>query len=209
MNAKLHKLFLKAGIIGPIFYTLLLVLLGYLWPGYSPIRNYISELGGVESPFKLIMNVFGFMLLGVSLTLFSFGANATLSKNIYSRLVAAFTFLAGVFMVLVGFFPCDAGCVDVTLIGRLHTLTSVPPSILLPSAAMFSAFAIYTKSPNTRKYSILFFWLGVLSMLSGAVSTLPSLQVYIGLSQRAGMGFSLLWVVIASYYLLNVRADRS
>lgn len=42
-------------------------------------------------------------------------------------------------MIAVGFLPCDAGCVDITPIGKWHSRTSIIPAICLPLAAMISA----------------------------------------------------------------------
>ena len=54
-----------AGIVGPVFYLLLLTILGLLWTGYDPIVQSMSEIGGVMSPYKNIMNYLGFSLLGI------------------------------------------------------------------------------------------------------------------------------------------------
>jgi hypothetical membrane protein len=193
----------------------LIVLIGAMWPGYSLVANYMSELGGVDSPFKNIMNVFGFMALGIFLILFSFGLKFSLKKNIYSQLVFICSLIAGIFMVLVGFFPCDTGCNNVTLIGRLHTWTSIPPSIFLPSAAILSAPALVmasnkgpsNKSGYWKKWAFVFFWLGMLSFASGTLSTFPSTQPYIGLIQRLGITTSLIWVSLISFVLLK-QEDR-
>lgn len=42
-------------------------------------------------------------------------------------------------MVVVGFLPCDAGCVDVTATGWLHGAFSALGAIGLPLAMMISA----------------------------------------------------------------------
>jgi hypothetical membrane protein len=203
MKQKYTATLLLAGIIGPIMYFLIMTTLGLLWPGYSAISNYMSELGGVESPFKNTMNIFGFMGLGISLIFFGTGLHYSLSKNIYSKITVYTSILAGIFMFLVGFFPCDAGCIDITPTGTYHTYTSIPPSLFLPLSAMASAFAFLKESARFKKWAYVFFWLGFLSMASGALSTLTIIQPYIGLAQRFGIGFSLLFVILSSTVLLN------
>ena len=73
MKKKILKLFIIAGIIGPILYFLLLTILGLMWQDYNPITTGMSEIGAVDSPFKNIINYFGFSLLGIFIILFSIG----------------------------------------------------------------------------------------------------------------------------------------
>jgi hypothetical protein len=55
------------GVVGPVGYLVLVTVLGMLWDGYDPIRDTQSELGAVDSPYRLVMNLAGFMGLGVSI----------------------------------------------------------------------------------------------------------------------------------------------
>lgn len=56
MKTSTKKLFILIGIIGPIFYFVLLTILGLLSKGYDPISTGMSEIGAVDSPFKNLMN---------------------------------------------------------------------------------------------------------------------------------------------------------
>ena len=51
-NSRTQRFFILAGLIGPVFYFLLMTVLGLLWEGYSPLRDHMSELGGVQCSFK-------------------------------------------------------------------------------------------------------------------------------------------------------------
>ena len=53
------------GAAGPVFYIVFVTVLGLLREGYNPIRDTQSELGAVDSPFRALMNVAGFMGLGI------------------------------------------------------------------------------------------------------------------------------------------------
>jgi hypothetical protein len=55
------------GAVGPVGYLVLVTVLSMLWDGYDPIRDTQSELGAVDAPHRLVMNLAGFMGLGVSL----------------------------------------------------------------------------------------------------------------------------------------------
>lgn len=106
------------GVVGPIFYFMLLIILGFMWSGYNPILQSMSEIGSVVSPYKDTMNYLGFSLLGVSIALFGVGLLKMFGKGALQYLAFLLVLTAGVFMFAVGFFPCDAGCIDVTQTGK-------------------------------------------------------------------------------------------
>lgn len=203
MTKIIKNLLLISGIISPVFYILLLTILGLMWPGYNPISTGMSEIGAVDSPFKDIMNYLGFSLLGFSIFAFSFCLKSYFRKNLQMNIASILLSVGGIFMFLVGFFPCDAGCIDVTQTGRFHSLTSTIPAILIPLAAMLSAYPVSKKMGNNWGY--VSFCLGVLSMSSGPIMFIESLNKYSGLIQRFGIGFSLLWIILVTGKLLLTK----
>lgn len=193
--------YFNIGLIGPIFYFLLLTTLGLMWSGYNSTLQSMSEIGSVVSPYKDIMNYLGFSLLGVSISFFGVGLLKNFGRGALQYLTFFFVLVAGIFMFAVGFFPCDAGCVDVTKTGEMHSLTSTVPSITLPLAAMLMA-TIITKKWG-KKWGHVSFWLGVLSMASGPIMFIPQSAPYLGIVQRVGIGLSLLWMVLISIKTLR------
>jgi len=75
------------GIIGPITYAIVLTVLGVLWPGYNPVRQYMSELGAVDAPHAFLMNVLGFHVLGVSMV--ALGLGLVINSFLRLSLIAA------------------------------------------------------------------------------------------------------------------------
>lgn len=203
MVKKKFTIFFTIGIIGPIFYFLLLTILGLLWNNYNPILQSMSEIGSVVSPYKDIMNYLGFSLLGVSISLFGVGLLKKFGRGVVQYLTFFSVLIAGIFMFAVGFFPCDAGCVDVTKTGEMHSLTSTVPSITLPLAAMLLATTITKKWGKGWGY--ISFWLGILSMASGPIMFIPQAAPYFGIVQRVGIGLSLLWMVVISIKTLRIH----
>ena len=47
------------GVVGPAGFLVLVTVLGMLWDGYDPIRDTQSELGAVDAPYRLVMNLAG------------------------------------------------------------------------------------------------------------------------------------------------------
>lgn len=77
--------------------------LGYRWEGYNPVRQSMSELGGVESSYMGTMNIFGFSLLGVMTVLFALSLGRLWKEDKVGVLAAVSLLGGGMFMFLVGF----------------------------------------------------------------------------------------------------------
>lgn len=184
------KIFSYAGIIGPVFYFTILTILGLVWRGYNPITTGMSEIGAIDAPFRNIMNYFGFSLLGISIVIFSFSFRYW--KDTQSKIARIFLMIGGLFMFLVGFFPCDPNCIDVTTIGKIHSLTSTIPAIIIPISAM--TFALPISKKFGKKWGYLSFYLGLFSM--GAGPAMFIFENYTGLIQRIGIGLSMLWILL-------------
>lgn len=178
MGQKTNKIYFLAGMAGPVFYFFLLTILGFLWKGYSPFLQSMSEIGSVISPYKNWMNYLGFSFLGIIIAIFSIGVLKEFGKGTLQYLGCFLISVAGIFMFAVGFFPCDAGCVDVTPTGKLHSFTSTVPSITLPLAAMVLATVLARRWG--RRWGYIFFWLGFLSMAAGPLMFIPDSAAYLG-----------------------------
>ncbi|MDP3980558.1 MAG: DUF998 domain-containing protein [Chlamydiota bacterium] len=201
MNNKTTRFLIFSGFIGPIIYFTLLSVLGLLWEGYDPISTGMSEIGAVDSPYRNVMNYFGFSLLGLWILAFSFGFKAYFNKHLSINIAFILLLTGGTSMFLVGFFPCDAQCIDVTIVGHLHSISSTVPAIMMPVAAMVSADFI--SRVWGKLWGYISFYLGLLSMASGPMMFIARFNSFSGLIQRLGMGFSLFWMVLISLHALR------
>jgi hypothetical membrane protein len=106
----------------------LLMLLGgaALKPGYSPLSQYISELGATGSAHAQAISLFGFIPVGVlaALLLFAFARSAPVSgASRFGYWLLMFEPLAWIGSALA---PCDLGCpIGGSLSQSLHTLLGV------------------------------------------------------------------------------------
>jgi hypothetical membrane protein len=189
------------GAVGPVGYLVLVTVLGLLWDGYDPIRDTQSELGAVDSPYRLVMNLAGFMGLGVSILAFAAAYYLLLASSWAKVLATGLLAIAGLGMVVVGFFPCDAGCVDVTATGRLHSLFSMPGAIGLPAAAMVSALVFRRDGRFGTAWQLVSFWLGLAALVSGPLIAAELVTGVNGLAQRTAMWTPLAWMVAVSIKL--------
>jgi hypothetical protein len=197
------------GAVGPLGYVLLTVVLGLAQAGYDPVRDTQSELGAVDAPFGTAMNVVGFMGLGLAILAFAGAYVLALRSGWATWSATGLLAVAGVGMVIVGFFPCDPGCVDVTATGRLHGVFSMPGAVGLPAAAMVSAW-VFSRDPRFgRGWPAGSFVVGVLSLASGPLIQAGITQDANGLLQRLGMWPALLWMSLVSARLLRLATSAS
>ena len=203
------RLLALVGVVGPLGYLVLVTVLGLLWDGYDPIRDTQSELGAVDSPYRLVMNVAGFMGVGVSILAFAAAYHRLLRPSLAKTLATGLLVVAGVSMVVVGFVPCDAGCVDVTGTSRLHSVFSMPGAISLPAAAMLSALVFRSDGRFTAAWQVVSFWLGLAALMSGPLIAAELVDGANGLLQRAGMWPPLLWMMAVSLKLFALARSAT
>jgi hypothetical protein len=203
------RAFAVVGLIGPVIYVSLVVVLGLLWDGYNPIRQTQSELGAVDSPYGDLMNIAGFMGLGLTILAFAAAYQLLLDGGWAQKLGTVLLVLGGLGMVAVGFFPCDAGCIDVTHTSELHSIFSMPGAIGLPTAAMISSLAFRTDGRFSVPWQVVSFWLGLLTLAMGPIIAAELLGGVDGAVQRAAMWAPLLWTAAVSWKLLSVTKRPS
>ena len=182
------------------------MILGVLWDGYDPIRDTQSELGAVDSPFRHAMNFGGFFVLGVAILAFAAIYALALPRTFVRSVVVLLLLVGGVGMAAVAFFPCDAGCVDVTSVGRTHSVLSAPGAIGLPGAALLSAPLFRTTTLFGVRWQFVSFWIGLLSLASGPVISLELFEGGLGLLQRVAMWPPLLWMSAVSWRIGTASA---
>jgi len=203
-RARLGRVAALMAIFGPCCYIFLTIGLGLAWSGYDPVRDTQSELGAVDSPFRWLMNIVGFMGLGVCIVAFAVAYGLLLRGGWLRWVAVGLLTLAGAGMVIVGNFPCDSGCVDVTTTGRLHGLFSAPGAIGLPAAAVVSASVLRRDGRWSTTWQVASFTVGVLSLASGPLIAAEVLPQANGMLQRAGMWPALAWMVAMALRLRRI-----
>jgi hypothetical membrane protein len=191
-----------AGVVGPVIYAIVLFVLGVLEPGYDPIGQSMSELGAVDAQYAIVMNTLGFPLLGLFFMLFAVGVNRGISGGEGTRVGPFLMIISGVFLILTGVFPCDSGCIDVTVIGGLHSLFATLAALTMIPVPLAIVPRIYDDL-TWRRY-VWFSWMttiitGLLSLLY-VFETLESLT---GLLQRLSMGLPLVWTEVTAIKILQ------
>ena len=160
----------------------------------------------MDAPYRWIMNVAGFMGLGLSVLAFAVAYRMVLPGGWVHGITVGLLTVAGLGMVTVGFFPCDADCVDVTSTGRLHGVFSMPGAIGLPAAAMVSSWVFAHDDRFGRGWPEVSLVVGALTLASGPLIQAGIVDDANGLLQRLGMWPALLWMSAVAWRLSRLAA---
>jgi len=192
-----------AGALGPILFSLIVVVAGALRPGYDHVSQFISELGETGASSAGMMNYFGFMLSAALILLFVLLLQSRFPRSVTN---AVGTFLLAVFaasVFLAGVFSCDAGCLpdNPSAAQKMHDLVSV---------LAFPAFTLGVFSWGVSLLRIRdWHGFGVYSLASASLSVLflvlmiqsEATRDGTGMYQRLFLGVLFLWMTLFSIRL--------
>jgi len=202
--SKVDRYLILSGAIGSVTFALAILILGAMFPGYDHVRDYISELGAVDSPVKDLMNIFGFFLVGLFMIAFAIGLYRTIGTNWSGKTGSILILISGILFSSIAFFPCDPGCFNESETGDLHNLTS---DSALPLGGIGFIFILFSLKSDRSwgKYLPLIVLLIILAFVLGL--TYPELDatVYGGLVQRLAIGIPFSFMLISSLYLYKTR----
>jgi hypothetical protein len=197
------------GIAAPVVFSLLLIVAGTQYAGYSHMTQAISELGGVDAARPLIQNA-NFFIAGVLVVAFTIG----LHRNLGSRLSALGASLVGAFglvMVAHAFLPCDSGCEFVSTVGSVHNVTGLA-GFLSAIAGVFVISRTFGVDPawqSHRAYSVITAVAGLASLVLWiALAKVARIQILNGVLQRVFAAMIFMWieVVAVRLFVLSRRA---
>ena len=166
-----------SGIIAPAFFTLMVVVAGLHYSGYSHLTQAISELGAVDAPNPLIQDA-NFLVTGLLIVTFALGLRRGLDLRLSS---AAGSILVGAFgavMVVHAFLPCDSGCEFVTTVGSAHNVTGLLAFLSAIAGVLVLSRRLPAESAAYRVYSVATAVAGFVSLVLwialGKVARIPA-----------------------------------
>jgi hypothetical membrane protein len=106
----MERILIFSGVLAPLLRLSLMLLLGFLHPGYSQGRDFISVLGARGAPYADLMNYVGIVSVGLLLGLFSIALFRAHRQSVLGALSALLLCVSALAFVAVGIFPCDPGC---------------------------------------------------------------------------------------------------
>jgi hypothetical membrane protein len=195
-----------AGIGGSLLYAVVVAVTGYLTPGYDPLTQWISELGATGAPYANLFNVLGPGIFGLLSIVFAAGIWRALKGGPLAFAAAFLVAISGFAGILEGVFPCDPGCVPMTMGGSLHLTIGIVPLLGMLGAMEIFAF-IVRKNPAWPWFfafsqaMVILTFIFAIAFFSGAALD--------GLYQRIMIGSILVWVVVISAWMWKIQEVSS
>lgn len=189
------------GIAGPIIYLIVLVALGSLELNYSPIRQTMSELGSVDAKYNVIMNTIGFALFGLLLMAFAIGLDRGIGTGTFSRLGPALLVSLGLFIIMIGIFPCDPESFKLTNIGKLHSFFVVMAVISMTFALVAISSRMW-RDDRWRNYVAYTMWTALAMLIIAVLYRFGVFESWKGALERVLMAVPLLWIEVIAIRLL-------
>jgi len=138
----LERIGLACGIVGPLWWGVMIAWCASRFPGYSHATDFISELAAREAPTAGLMRVAGFYVTGVLYVLFAAAGAWRLRAHPLALAGMALVALSGAARIGAGHFPCEPGC-DPTIISRVqewHHAYARAGYVLMMLAALLVGF---------------------------------------------------------------------
>ena len=214
MKKNINSYSILAGLVAPIFYIVLVSILGLLETGFNHRTDMMSLLGGIEGVRGLAFNV-GVVITGLLLILFAFGLHQSINKGTGSKIGPILIVLAGMGLFGSAVFSCNSGCVNVietkTATGIIHMLSAFVAGSCLAISPFFIFFRMKQDS-CWKSYKSFTLAIGVLSNLPGIVLWVSMFTIRIpeweGVIQRLGLLFPLIWIFVLSLRGLQLNKKK-
>jgi hypothetical protein len=187
------------------------ILAGALEPGYSHVRQTLSELGAGNASHPALMNA-GYVALGLSLLALAPALLAILPPRPATRVAAALFAVAGVAVLAVAAVPLDCGltvdqsCIHAFDAGRLswRTTAHLWAGLVFDVAFVLTPFAVARALwPRHVALPVLLAAGWAIPILVASLVADELLGVGMGLVQRLGFVAVHLWVVLVAIGILH------
>jgi hypothetical membrane protein len=203
MNRKIYLF----GIAASLVYSSTVIAGGFLRPGYSQIRQAISELSMDGAPNKeLILALF--TLYNILLMIFSFSIYKQ-HQNKLLKASAALLFLVGLSGLMMNIFPQDPINSTATLFGILHFVFAGAAAIGTILAIFFGGVGFEMVSAD-KNFKLISLFLGFLVIVFGGMTPIAinTFASTFGVFERITIFSFILWLAIFSCKMFHAEEKR-
>jgi len=191
------------GIVSPIVWIMLIILMGLLNPDYSHLTNFISDLGAIEAPNPYVQRI-NFFQFGFSISLLAIAIFKGMERSSVAMLILQLIIGLGIFFS--GVFPGHSLDPE-SHKSFLHNIVGLPAFIciiLLPLIAGFK-FRRMDNWKDLANYSMLMTPVLALMLFLMIREDIVEDNGYPGLYQRFFIGIWILWIIMVSIRLKKLK----
>ena len=200
-----RKAFLSSGIVFPILFTIIYLVLDIIRPDYNPLIHMISELGVIGTSTALLASI-SFIINGIMLILFALGLYLSI-RGEKGAFIGPFLMISdGAFdWIGSGIFPMDPTLIPVTFSGVMHLVVSIIGLWVMLLAPFFIARSFKENKPQMYKLTLIF---GILIFVAiGLFLSFTLINNLIGLFQRITIGIYFIWIFILGIMLFKGKEN--
>lgn len=197
------------GVVGPVVWWLLILLIGALTPGYSHVGDFISTLGAIDAPYAPIQQL-NFAVFGGAILALSLGIHYWFDTGRRVRVGTVFLGTFGVGVVLAGVFPEDPTAPESTI----HFLHNLVSTVAFVSGIVGVSLVSRRIRDDDRwpSYPSELLWTVSVVLVTFVVFmySVFTESALVGFTQRVFVGVLSLWVILQSsrlYRILDTRAS--
>lgn len=188
------------GVLGPIIFSVAVVIAALMRPGYSHIEQFISELGATGTENAAFMNYAGFVFGGLLIASLGAALLTILPRRRVTLVASVLVSLFGLGVAASGMISCDLGCPQGTgTTANLVHNTIAPIAFLCLIAASFLLGVYWWRESGLRDLALYSLGTGVTALvfLSLLASSLEGREVT-GLWQRLLLMALFCWCIFVS-----------
>jgi hypothetical membrane protein len=215
-GSAIQQLSALAGIIAPLWFVLVYTFAGFLRPGYSPVRQVVSDLGRGLNAWILTLDliVFGFLLL-VFIISFSHVVHPLIKRKWLNGISTFLLVITGISALSTGLFPeYVEGDPATALSGVMHAISATSMFFFLGVALLIIGWQLRKKAGWERHgwYSWITGLVTILLLFSLFFLPTAILKASAGLLERIVIMESFAWYLviglrIVTYTRLKLEAS--
>jgi len=192
----MQRQYLWGLILAPVFYYIGLIGGGLLWPGYSHISQYASELGSAKAPYPMFFNA-NAILCGLAGIVGAIGLNHALStlsgKRGWSMAAAISVALWGLSVILAGLFPMPHELHGAYGLGMAGQLTPLLALLALRNVEGTGALKLFLGFIFVASLAMFLYMMGLFGPLKIAtIGFYQRINSFLGIPYLAVLGWALL-----------------
>ena len=214
---KYRKIYILVSLIGvliPILFSSLIIILGALQPGFNQMTTLLSNLGGVGGIRGDLFNV-SVGITGGFIILFAIGLNRMVNQS-ETGLKRVFLFILGGFgLIGTGIFNCNRNCVIVFNLDPIRSLHGIFAFIagLSLTFAPLQLYSHFKKDPEWEKFATFTLTIAILSIIFTIMFWImfvtKILPEILGLIQKLEFIFVLVWISVISMKIFLASTRNS
>jgi hypothetical protein len=191
-----------AGIASPLLLATMAAIVSAQHPGYSQLKNTLSDLGAVGAPHAAWMNLLGIVPAGLLVVLSVPAVQRIFGTGGWSMAGSVFLVLGGMGLAATALSPWRGDPTDLSLLpNKMHLIFAMTGFLSIALTPLFFAFAARATAPAWFLPTL------VAAILVFVLAFWPLQGEYRGAFQRAALLVFFVWLAAVSLSTLVARGD--